>query len=309
MDWLAEECPEKIRPNKGSWKVVIVDDDDEIHKVTKLSLSEFEFEGKSLELISVYSGVEAKKLFANCDDIAMVLLDVVMESESAGFDVVKYIREDLGNHFTRIVLRTGQPGFAPINDVIRDFDIDGYLAKTEITKHTLNHNFYTSLRSYRDVLRIQKYQKGLEAVINAIANLTQIDEVLTLAQAVMSQLSSVLCAEQAEFVIQGSDIFTLTKSVNKTCQIVIDEHQAKILTNGPISNETNLFIRLSEKALEQKQCISEPPYYINYYSSLRGTETIFILKSSQALNKDSEKLLHAFSVHVVLTLENLLLHK
>ena len=94
--------------------------------------------------------------------------------------VSKYIRNELENHFTRVVLRTGQPGFAPIDNVMKDYDIDGYLAKTEITRHKLNHTCYIALRSYRDLTRIKKYQKGLEAVINAIANLTQIDEVLDL---------------------------------------------------------------------------------------------------------------------------------
>ena len=196
MDWLSEE--ENLLPTlvTNTWKVLIVDDD-EVHKVTRLSLSDFSFEEKSIDFISAYSGNEAKRILSERNDIALVLLDVVMESDDAGLKVSKYIRNELENYFTRVVLRTGQPGFAPINDVMQDYDIDGYLAKTEITKYKLNHTCYIALRSYRDLTRIQTYQKGLEAVINAIANLTQIDEVLDLAQAVITQLGCVLNAEHS----------------------------------------------------------------------------------------------------------------
>jgi CheY-like chemotaxis protein len=307
MDWLSEE--ENLLPTlaTNTWKVLIVDDDDEVHKVTRLSLSDFSFEEKSIDFISAYSGNEAKRILSERNDIALVLLDVVMESDDAGLKVSKYIRNELENYFTRVVLRTGQPGFAPINDVMQDYDIDGYLAKTEITKYKLNHTCYIALRSYRDLTRIQTYQKGLEAVINAIANLTQIDEVLDLAQAVITQLGCVLNAEQAEFVIQNTDIFSLTQSGNETWRIIIDAEKSVMLNKTDKLNKPSQYIDLFNEALSKKESIYQPPHYVNYYQSKRGTETIFLLKTEQKLTKESKKLLHAFSVQVVLTLENLLI--
>jgi CheY-like chemotaxis protein len=307
MDCIKEEDNILHPISTKTWKVLIVDDDDEVHKVTQVSLSDFSFEEKNIEFISAYSGNEAKKILRESDDIALVLLDVVMESDDAGLKVSKYIRNELENHFTRVVLRTGQPGFAPIDDVMQDYDIDGYLAKTEITKHKLNHTCYIALRSYRDLIRIQKYQKGLEAVINAIANLTQIDEVLDLAQAVITQLGCVLNAEQAEFVIQNTDIFSLTQSDSETWRIIIDAEKSVMLNKTDKLDKSNQYIELSNKALSIKQSLYEPPHYVNYYQSKRGTETIFLLKTEQKLTKESKKLLHAFSVQVVLTLENLLI--
>lgn len=306
MDWLSEEDDLVLPPTTKTWKVLIVDDNDEVHIVTRLCLSDFVFEDKSIEFISAYSGDEARIILRDRDDIALVLLDVVMESDNAGLKVSKYIRNELENHFTRVVLRTGQPGFAPIDDVMQDYDIDGYLAKTEITKHKLNHTCYIALRSYRDLIRIQKYQKGLEAVINAIANLTQIDEVLDLAQAVITQLGIVLNAEQAEFVIQNSDIFTLTQSKCETWRIIINAEKSIMLNKSDKLNKPKQYIELTNKALDKKQCFYEPPYFVNYYRSNRGTETIFLLKTEQKLTKESKKLLHVFSIQVVLTLENLL---
>lgn len=308
MDWLVDEPEENTVTPTETWKVLIVDDDDEVHKVTRLSLSAFSFENKTLEFISAYSGNEAKGILSHRDDIALVLLDVVMESDDAGLNVANYIRHELDNYYTRVVLRTGQAGFAPINDVMQHYDIDGYLAKTEITKHKLNHIFYIALRSYRDLVRIQKYQKGLEALINAIANLTQMDEVLELAQAVMAQLGCVLNAEQAEFIIQDADIFALAKNENDTWRVVIDAEKSAMLTKSEsLDGSANQYKALTDRVLGAKQSVFEHPYYVNYYRSERGTETIFLVKTEQALNKESKKLLHAFSVQVVLTLENLLI--
>lgn len=156
MDWLNKESNLSLPLTANKWKVLIVDDDDEIHKVTQLSLLDFSFEEKSIEFISAYTGDDAKKILREHNDIALVLLDVVMESDDAGLKVSKYIRNELNNHFTRIILRTGQPGFSPIGDIMKDYDIDGYLAKTKITKHKLNHTCYIALRSYRDLTHVQK---------------------------------------------------------------------------------------------------------------------------------------------------------
>ncbi len=306
MDWLAEETETTVEKVREKWKLLIVDDDEQVHKVTRLSLADLVFEDGKLEFVSVYSGDEAKNYLSKHNDVAVVFLDVVMESDDAGLTVSKFIREDLGNHFTRVVLRTGQPGFAPIKDVMRDYDIDGYIAKTESSKLKLNHTLYISLRSYRDLIRIQKYQQGLEAVIQAVTNLTQIDEVLDLAKAIIGQLSCVLGAEEAEFMVQGADIFALTQNESDSCQILINHEKSLVIKDAHQLTEHKEYIQLTERALADQQSFFEPPYYINYYQSQRGTETVFLLRTDDFLNKESKKLLHIFSIQVVLTLENLL---
>jgi class 3 adenylate cyclase len=105
--------PTSDDPTHEAWKVLVVDDEKEIHNVTQLALDNFNFEGKALSLINAYSGQEARKIIECNPDTSMILLDVVMETDHEGLDVVKYIREVLGNGRVRIVLRTGQPGQAP----------------------------------------------------------------------------------------------------------------------------------------------------------------------------------------------------
>jgi CheY-like chemotaxis protein len=128
-----------------TWKVLIADDEPDVHKVTRMVLHNFSFDGLKLELISAYSGQEAKKIMASRDDIALAMLDVVMEDEHAGLEVARYIREDLKNCYTRLVLRTGQPGQAPENEVIRNYDINDYKDKTELTTTKLNTLLYATL--------------------------------------------------------------------------------------------------------------------------------------------------------------------
>ena len=143
--------PEKQTVHNGCWNIMIVDDEKEIHNVTKLALNQFTFESRGINFISAYSGKEAKQLFQAHKDIALILLDVVMETDNAGLQVAKYIREELANQQTRIVLRTGQPGLAPEEKVIVEYDINDYKEKTELTRQKLFTTVVSSLRSYRQI--------------------------------------------------------------------------------------------------------------------------------------------------------------
>lgn len=149
---------------KDSWKILLVDDDVEIHKVTKLALGDFEFEGKSLTFFSAYSGNEAKQIIQEHPDIAMILLDVIMETDDAGLEVVKYIRNTLQNKLVRIILRTGQPGKVPEDTIILRYDINDYKTKTELTRQQLLTKVITSLRGFSALLRIEKSKQALSDI-------------------------------------------------------------------------------------------------------------------------------------------------
>ncbi len=143
----------------------------EIHDITILALEDFCFADRGLEFFSAYSGAEAKKLIAAHPDAAMVLLDVVMEHDHAGLEVAQFVREELGNKFIRIVLRTGQPGQAPERKIIAEYDINDYKEKTELTFEKLYTLMYSCLRSYRDITIIESNKRGLEKVIEASASI------------------------------------------------------------------------------------------------------------------------------------------
>lgn len=153
-----------------SWKLMIVDDHEDVHNMTRLVLSDFTFEGRSLDFLSAYTGAEAKVLIEQHPDTAVILLDVVMEDNQAGINVAKYIRSDLGNRLTRIILRTGQPGQAPERKVVTELDINDYKQKTELTAQRLFTTVTTAIRSYRDLLVIEEGRKSMHLLALSVAH-------------------------------------------------------------------------------------------------------------------------------------------
>lgn len=151
--------PESQNP---PWKVIISDDDAEVHAVTRLALEDFTFEGRSLRFFSAYTGRETRELINEHPDTAVLLLDVVMERENTGLELVEYIRKELKNSFVRIILRTGQPGQAPQMQVIRDFDINDYKEKIELTDQKLYTTVMGSIRAYRDMRLIEQHRREIE---------------------------------------------------------------------------------------------------------------------------------------------------
>lgn len=112
------------------WKILVVDDEPDVHTVTKLALSRFKLDGRALSFINAYSAEQAKEFLLNEQDLAIAFIDVVMETDHAGLELVKWIREEHKNKTIRLILRTGQPGQAPEEDVIVNYDINDYKAKS-----------------------------------------------------------------------------------------------------------------------------------------------------------------------------------
>ena len=157
--------------SNSKWKVLIVDDEPEVHTVTKLVMGQEEILGRGLEFLEALNGEEARKILIDNDDIALVLLDVVMSSDNDGLEVADWIRNDLNNHLVRIVLRTGNPGEAPEMQVITGYDINDYKEKSELTAKKLRTLFYTSLRSYRDLITLDQCRMGLVRVVSSLADM------------------------------------------------------------------------------------------------------------------------------------------
>ena len=144
------------------WKVLIADDDIEVHSVTKTVLEKFRYLNRSLKLISSYTGLETIDVLKEQDDIVLVLLDVVMESDDAGLIVVKKIREELHNNSLQIILRTGQAGKAPEQEVVSNYAINDYKEKTELTSQKLYTSIITAIRSYENIKSLESSKIEIE---------------------------------------------------------------------------------------------------------------------------------------------------
>ena len=150
-----DEAEVETREEERKWRILIVDDEPDIHATTRLLLKGFTYLDRGLEIKSAYSGEEACRVLRDDDPFALILLDVVMEKETAGLEVVEFVRNVLNNKNTRVVLRTGQPGVAPEEEIINKYDIDDYKAKTELTVQKLHTLVVSSLRSYNETMRIE----------------------------------------------------------------------------------------------------------------------------------------------------------
>lgn len=148
-----EESPEEVR-NVDPWTVLIVDDEGTVHSVTEIVLRDVIFEDKPIKLKSAYSAKEAMGVIKDDDKIAIVLLDVVMETMSAGLDIVDDIRNE--NPKIRIILRTGQAGTATVSEIINMYDIHDFKEKQDLTSEKLKQAVILALRNYRDIQNLSE---------------------------------------------------------------------------------------------------------------------------------------------------------
>ncbi|HEU4846524.1 MAG TPA: DUF3369 domain-containing protein [Burkholderiaceae bacterium] len=197
-NWLLDEDEEASpppgpgAPDQRLWRVLIVDDDVDVHAVTRLALRNVSFKGRELELYSAYSGREAYEILRTTPDIALVLLDVVMETDDAGLILARRIREELHNSIVRVVLRTGQPGQAPEQRVIIEYDINDYKAKTELTTQKLFTTVISALRAYESLNMLERSRIGLGKILAGATNLYQIHSLREFASGVLNQVSAIL---------------------------------------------------------------------------------------------------------------------
>jgi len=229
-------------PLEDGWKVLIVDDEIEIHKVTQLALQDFTFEGRTINFINAYSAQDAKQALKQHEDVALILLDVVMETDDAGLEMVKYIRDVLGNPLVRIVLRTGQPGQVLEDVVIVNYDIDDYKTKTELTTQKLFTTVVTALRAFRTLKNLDESRKELEQIATASARFVP-REFLKFLQRDSIVDTCLGDSVQAEMTILFSDIRSFTSlSENMSPKENFDFINDYLSRVGPVIRQHNGFI-------------------------------------------------------------------
>ncbi len=153
--FIEEDDANIINSLESFWSILIVDDDEEVHTVTKLALNNFIYDDKRLNLVSAYNEKEAKKILLENSDFAFILLDIVMDSNDSGFKIIDYIRNELENKLIRIIIRTGQPGYAPELEIINLYDINDYKEKTELTATKLYTTTRTTLSQYKQLSELE----------------------------------------------------------------------------------------------------------------------------------------------------------
>jgi response regulator RpfG family c-di-GMP phosphodiesterase len=302
-----EDAPGQKGFSLPSWKILIIDDEPDIHEVTRASLAKFEFEGAGLNFLNAYSARQAKEILAAHSDIAVALVDVVMEDDDAGLNLIHYIRNELDNKLIRLVLRTGQPGQAPERQVIRTYDINDYKEKTELTAQKLDSTIYTSLRSYRDLVALDMNQRGLEHIVNASAHLFSLPSISEFLQGVLKQLMALLYLGDDAFYI-GCECVAYENKKGVPKVIAATGRFADSIGKNPAEVLELRVYELLKEAQEDKKSILRDNEFIGYFEPHQGHEDIIYINSRHALNHKDLGLLELFLRNVSVAYENVMLH-
>ncbi|MDB5917718.1 MAG: hypothetical protein JWR40_1952 [Massilia sp.] len=302
MSFLSSAAP-KLAP----WKVLLVDDEPDIHDVTKLTLTRFRLDDRALGFLHAYTGAEAKEILARETDIALVFLDVVMENDDSGLEVARWMRQELGNQFTRIVLRTGQPGQAPEERVIVDYDINDYKEKTELDRTKLFTTTFAALRAYRDIMKVEEarlaavnYREGLERVITASAHIFEQRNLKDFASGLLQQVVALLHLEQSMLLrLSGASVITGETEYEILAQI------------GDIGSDVigpELIAQLDE-ARHNRISRLHGDTYVGFFPNNSGKASLLVLKGVEEISEIDTQLLEVFCSGVAIAFDNILLNQ
>ena len=298
-------------PSQG-WKVLIVDDEPSVHDVTLLALKRFEFQGHGLLFLHAHSAAEARQLLQEHDNITVALIDVVMESDDAGLGLIEYIRDELKNQMTRLVLRTGQPGIAPESSVIQNYDINDYKEKSELTKQKLTSTMYTALRSYRDLLALEQNRKGLEQVVSSTSTIYSIHDIKNFVDGLLKQVMSVVgtvgdtvCAQSSGFLIGCCD------KENSDADIVISGTGIYEGCENKRLNEVvdeSIELKIKESVKNKKNIHFEQGGVFYFENNLHGHGIIY-LDAPSLSNNNHRQLIELFCSNIAVAYENVSLNQ
>jgi response regulator RpfG family c-di-GMP phosphodiesterase len=311
-----DESPESLRndpsyvtESNDPWKILIVDDESDVHNVTTYMIRGTEYLGRKLEFLHAYSARDAQQILARHPDIAVILLDVVMEAEDSGLQLVQFIREELRNRNVRIVLRTGQPGKAPAARVILEYDINDYKEKTELTLEKMLVTVISALRSYHFITTIENNRKGLKKIIEASSDIFERQSLQKLGSGVLDQLTAILQLKEDAMYSHASG---LTASGIKGQSVVLAATgRFSDYIDRPISEvDASLMHTSLDRAQSQPRGFyCEDGKCAWYFKSQTGSENFLYFEIAKALDENDHDLLELFFTNVSLAFDNLFLNK
>ncbi len=300
---------EKDIVSSEPWRVLIVDDEEVVHNTTKLVLHDFVFEDRSIEFLSAYSSREAKVVLEDNPDIAVVFLDVVMEEEDAGLRLVRYIREDLENKLIRIILRTGQPGQAPEDRVIIDYDINDYKTKTELTVQKLFTSLVSAIRTYKDMIIIEKNRQGLHKIVEASNSLFEISSLKRFTAGLIMQMISMYGFDQEAIYFRKSSSLAATRK-NGHLIVLAGCGEFEELVDRTIEEVADdEIIACIEEAGTVGKPIFRDNVFVGYYKSLGEIENYIVFKGVKEITEIDKELMLLFSTNISVAFDNVYLNE
>jgi CheY-like chemotaxis protein len=300
IDDTLPSLPDPIR----KWKVAIIDDDQAVHDGTRFALDDYSLNGAGIELLSAYSAREGQELLCAHPDLAVLLLDVVMETDDARLRLVEYIRQELKNDVVRIILRTGQPGQAPERRVIVDYDINDYKAKTELTADRLFTSLTAALRSYQQIQKMAETRRGLEIILDAASTLFHFTSMQRLAEGVLTQIASLLAVDCAGILVlrerQQAGAFAVL--AGSGC------YQDCVGSSGDA--ELSLSLReLIDTAFRNRTIEFHTGRSVLYIGTSLGAEVVVVLEAGRELSVTDRTLVEILCNRLSIAFDNVVLYE
>jgi signal transduction histidine kinase/DNA-binding NarL/FixJ family response regulator len=287
------------------WKIAVIDDEPAVHEGTRYALGDYQLNGQGLEILSAYSAVEGRQLMRSHPDVAVVLLDVIMESDTAGLDLVEFIRGELKNDTVRIILRTGQPGQAPERRVIVDYDINDYKAKTELTADKLFTALTAALRGYQQLQRMVETRRGLEIIIEAASTLFDFKSMQRLAEGVLTQIASLLNVDCA-----GILVLREPQSSHETFSVLAGSGCYSRFIGTDVSQMIEHDLRqLVEEAFVRRRHEFSAQRSVLYIKTLSGSEVVVVLEAARHLSETDRTLVEIFCSRLSIAFDNVILYE
>ena len=288
------------------WKIAVIDDDQAVHEGTRFALSDYSLNGQGLEILSAYSAVEGRALMREHTDIAAVLLDVIMETDVAGLELVEFIRNEIRNETVRIILRTGQPGQAPERRIIVQYDINDYKAKTELTADKLFTSLTAALRSYQQLERMVQTRRGLEIIIDAASTLYDFRSMQRLAEGVLTQLASLLNVDCAGILVLRDDG---SKSRDDFSVLAGSGCYSRFIGAASAKSLDPDLRTMVEAAFRRRKHEFHDHRTVLYVRTGSGREVVVLLQAERQLSETDRALVDIFGSRLSIAFDNVILYQ
>ncbi|EDN71460.1 Response regulator receiver protein [Beggiatoa sp. PS] len=277
-------------PQLPPWKVLVVDDEPDIHIVTQAAFQGLKFADKSLKVLKAMSGSEAREILIAEPDIAVAFIDVVMETDDAGLKLVNFIRNECQNHLIRLIIRTGQPGAAPEKDVVERYDIDDYKDKTELTAQKLYTSIRLALKSYQNLITLHTNRQGLQTIVDMAKDLYQpeqsIQKIYTLILNQMIELCHSCNTSQAKPIDSAMIILATEQGIE------VQAATGKLMQANEAA-EIQSRLQICADAIKKNNFTDLPPdLTLIPFESQEDKRSFICLENAQHLGKMEQNLIH-----------------
>jgi len=303
----ADEVDAADTGTRPPWRILIVDDDADVHSTTTFALDNVIMQGRGLAFLHAYSAAEAFALLGRESDIAVILLDVVMERADAGLQLVRRIRDELGLHDVRIILRTGQPGYAPEMEAIRGYDINDYRTKSELTRTKLYTAVAAAIRSYEQLCALEANRIGMERIVTACAQLMALHGVRDVAYGILAQAAE-LVGQPVDGVLCTREFSDGTGTVGALCVVAAcgdsrDLDGCELGAQYDDPHVTRLALAAG-RTIAQRGCTTDDGMLTLFFPGKAGRDFVACMPLERPISDVETRLLKVFCGMVAVSLDN-----